>query len=165
MLARGLKALSLLILSVVLVGCDHAAKLAASELLAKRSPVRLVDGVLSLTYTENRDVGFRLLRMIPEAPRFWVMLALGAGAVALMIAALRSRLGRASRAERAAYALLIGGGLGNLLDRVLRGYVIDFVHVRYWPVFNLADVFLVAGVGLLLLVRLRRRSPNTGTAP
>ena len=52
--------------------------------------------------------------------------------------------------------LVLGGGLGNLWDRLVRGEVIDFIHIKLWdpwsfPDFNLADVFIVAGVGLLMI--------------
>ena len=58
---------------------------------------------------------------------------------------------QANRSERAAYALLLGGALGNMLDRLARGYVVDFIHLHHWPVFNVADVLIVIGAALLLL--------------
>lgn len=53
-------------------------------------------------------------------------------------------------------ALVVGGALGNLVDRIARGYVIDFIHVHGWPVFNVADIAVVAGMGLIALAQLAR---------
>ena len=57
-----------------------------------------------------------------------------------------------------ALGLVIGGSLSNLLDRVRLGYVTDFLDLRYWPAFNLADSFIVIGVGILLDCAHRRRA-------
>ena len=47
--------------------------------------------------------------------------------------------------------MIIGGALGNYIDRITRGYVVDFIDFRVWPVFNVADIFVVAG-GILLIL-------------
>jgi signal peptidase II len=52
---------------------------------------------------------------------------------------------------------VLGGALGNMVDRIVRGYVVDFIHVKGWPIFNVADIAVVVGVGLMLLSRVRRR--------
>ena len=67
----------------------------------------------------------------------------------------------------AALGLLIGGSISNLIDRIRLGYVTDFLALDYWPKFNLADSFIVVGVGLLFLsfVASDRSSPRVGTTP
>jgi signal peptidase II len=62
---------------------------------------------------------------------------------------------------------VLGGSVSNLLDRVRLGYVTDFLDLAYWPSFNLADTFIVVGVGLLFLsfVAADRTSPRLGTLP
>ncbi|MGL6279701.1 MAG: signal peptidase II [Gaiella sp.] len=66
-----------------------------------------------------------------------------------------------------ALGLLLGGSISNLVDRIRLGYVTDFLDLDYWPAFNLADVFIVTGVGLLFLsfVAADRTSPRVGTPP
>ena len=66
-----------------------------------------------------------------------------------------------------ALGLVIGGSIANLLDRVRLGHVTDFLDFAYWPAFNLADTFIVVGVGLLFasFVAADRASPRVGTAP
>jgi signal peptidase II len=58
--------------------------------------------------------------------------------------------------------LVLGGAIGNLADRALRGYVVDFLHLHGWPVFNLADVYLVAGTALLVVLGIRPRKTPQG---
>jgi signal peptidase II len=70
------------------------------------------------------------------------------------------RLGRrATPVQHAGFALVVGGALGNALDRLARGAVVDFVHVRFWPVFNVADVLVALGIGLLALARWKAQRP------
>jgi signal peptidase II len=66
-----------------------------------------------------------------------------------------------------ALGLLIGGSLSNLIDRLRLGHVTDFLDLRFWPAFNLADTFIVVGVGLLFLsfVAADRSSATVGTSP
>lgn len=61
-------------------------------------------------------------------------------------------------------ALVLGGALGNFVDRIGRGYVIDFIHVHGWPVFNVADIAVVVGMGLIALAHLRK-PPGQAVAP
>jgi signal peptidase II len=58
---------------------------------------------------------------------------------------------KSRRAARIALLLLSAGALGNGIDRLARGHVVDFIHVHHWPVFNLADVYITAGALLLFL--------------
>lgn len=148
----------LALLVVGLVGCDHATKHIAQSELRGHSPVTLLPNFLDLRYAENRDVGFGLLRAVPEPVRKPLILV--GGAVGLSVLGLfwwRRR--RASLLEHAAYAALVGGALGNLSDRLARGYVIDFVHLHHWPVFNVADVCLVAGAALIWFASRARPEP------
>ena len=141
---------------MALVGCDHATKLAASTALRDRT-VDVVPGVLDLQYTENHDVAFSLLRSaaIPGRPHvLFVIAAIGAVFVGVMWWR-RRRL--ASSVEHLGWSLTMAGAVGNMLDRVLRGYVIDFIHLKHWPVFNVADALVVAGV---ILLAFGRRKPR-----
>jgi signal peptidase II len=147
----------------LLVGCDHATKIAAKSELEGSGVRPLVRGVLELRYTENTDVAFNLLRAVPERTRAPLLLAVGgAGVLALLTLLLLRHAG--SRATRVATLLVTAGALGNYLDRVMRGYVVDFVHLTHWPVFNVADAYVTAG-GLLFLayvVAQRRAGPGVG---
>lgn len=140
-----------LILAVFLctLGCDHATKRAAETTLRDREAVIVVPGAVNLVYRENPGFAFSLERYLPAAAR--TPLLVGAGVVALAALAVAWRRRRDARwAEGLGWALVAAGAAGNLVDRVARGAVIDFIHVRGWPVFNVADVAIAAGMALLL---------------
>ncbi len=149
------KALAIFASIAGLVGCDHATKVAAELALRDHSPVSLVPGVVDLTYTENRDVAFDALARFSLHPPSLVIVAINLAATAAVLVVWLRRRGAAG-SEHAAFALIVAGAVGNAIDRLARGHVVDFIHVHFWPVFNVADVLVVAGVALLLLVRGRR---------
>jgi signal peptidase II len=139
-------------------GCDHATKLMASSMLTFGHGASLISGVLSLDRTHNTDTAFGMLAgVVPLASRLWT-LKVTATLGSLLVAVFATvRLARAKTVERIALALLLGGALGNAIDRWRWGYVVDFIRVEHWPTFNVADMALCVGVGLLLLARARAR--------
>jgi signal peptidase II len=146
------------------VGCDHATKAVAQRALGHHPPVPIIPGALDLHYAENRDTAFSLSRVMhfPGKEALLVALAMtGLGAVA--VAWWRRR--RASTMEQVAYALIVAGAFGNAADRLVRGYVIDFIEIHRWPIFNVADVAIVVGVALLAIGNLRRRRARDVTVP
>jgi signal peptidase II len=148
---------ALLGLLMLLVGCDHVTKIVAKSELEGERPRELIRGVLDLHYTENRDVAFNLLRWIPEGPRTKIVIVAGALALLGLAVALVRRPPRALL-TRAALLLVAAGAAGNYVDRLARGYVVDFVYLHHWPVFNVADAYVTVG-GVMLglsIVGLRR---------
>jgi signal peptidase II len=144
----------LILFTALLVGCDHGTKLVAEKALGQRGPLRLVRGVLDLRYTENHDTAFSLTRSLdfqgkPAALGALALLALGA------VVLFWWRRRHASRLEHVGYGLIVAGAVGNVLDRITRGYVIDFIHIHHWPVFNVADILVALGVGALALAAAR----------
>jgi signal peptidase II len=103
---------------------------------------------LSLERTSNTGVAFGLASDVPP-----VVLALVASAIVLLLLILGNRLRWPG--SSLAIGLVLGGALGNLVDRILRGSVVDFIAVPYWPTFNLADAAITVGVVVLLVGSLR----------
>jgi signal peptidase II len=163
-MAQKLALSSLILLVFLLVGCDHATKMAAESRLAESGPMALVPGVLELRYTQNEDTAFSLTRSFQskyKAPLLAVFSLLGMTGVGLLV---RRRYPKAASLEKVALALVLAGALANVLDRLRRGFVVDFIHLQHWPVFNLADVWVVVGALLLALrpylVPPRMRAPE-----
>jgi len=146
--------LGLVALLVGLVGCDHATKAAATQKLAE-GPMNLAPGV-DLFYARNHDIAFSALSHLHLSPPAWALTVLPA----LLTCALAVRLWQTRRGpalERTAYLFLLAGALGNLGDRIARGFVVDFIYVHHWPVFNVADVLVVIGMGLFAIAKLREK--------
>jgi signal peptidase II len=109
-------------------------------------PIQLIPGILTLRYTSNSGGAFSLGT---SAPWFF---AAAAGAVSVYI--LTSAFRRRSGMQAIALGLVLGGALGNLTDRFVRGpgvtgQVVDFIDLQIWPVFNVADAAVVVGAILL----------------
>ncbi len=148
--------LALLACVACLVGCDHATKLAAETALRDRAPLAVAPGV-DLFYTENHGVAFSALEKLSLHPAAWLLVAV-ALAETVVVVAWWWRRRHGSAREHAAFALIVAGALGNAIDRAARGHVVDFIHVHYWPVFNVADVLVAAGV-ILLAMQWWKRPP------
>ncbi len=148
----------LLVLMAGVVGLDQATKALLVRSLELHDAVPLVDGLLSISHVRNRGAAFGLLSDwdLPYQPLVLSLLSLAA-LVAIMLYFVR--LPASARLPRLALALVLGGAVGNLLDRLRLGYVVDFIHVYWrqyqWPDFNVADSAITVGVILLVFDILR----------
>jgi signal peptidase II len=147
------------------VGCDHAAKHVAAQLLADSGGVALLGGLVHFQLVANSGAFLSLGEQLPEAVRHLVLI----GFVPLMLAGvgwLMFRSPGATRAQVIAFGLIAGGGLANWLDRVRDdGAVTDFVSLGLgWlrtGIFNVADLAIVAGLLLFLWTgAAREREPS-----
>lgn len=135
-------------LCVATVGCDQSTKVFAIENL-KDAPQEIFPG-LRLTYTENRDMAFGVLSaLLSEEARLWILTVVKSLAVVFGVGLFIVRRKISTHVERLGVALVLAGAAGNLIDRIRLGYVVDFLQVPYWPVFNVADISIVAGMVLL----------------
>jgi signal peptidase II len=156
----------LMVLVFALVGCDHATKVVAKIALEGTGPRTIIPGVLDLTYAENKNVAFSVLEGFTnpaKGPLILLMSSLAASAIAV---AWWKRRRVAGLLEHAAFALVVGGAMGNAIDRWQRGYVVDFIHFHYWPVFNVADVAICAGGALvgIAMMRLKKEQQEGGAS-
>ncbi|HEV8421036.1 MAG TPA: signal peptidase II [Actinomycetota bacterium] len=139
---------------------DRLTKYLAVEFLAGKPPVVLVPRAVQLRYTTNSGGAFGLFGGQP-----WLFFA-ATLIVCAAIAVASTRL--SSGASSFGLGLILGGALGNLTDRIIRGpgvsgRVVDFIDFHVWPVFNLADSAIVVGALIILLAGLRR--PSDGKSP
>jgi signal peptidase II len=149
---------SSLLLIFAVVCLDQLAKWIVVRSIGLHDSVPLVDGLLSLSHVRNRGAAFGILSDwdLPYQSTLLAALSLAAlGAIALYF----WRLPPSARLPRLALGLVLGGAIGNLIDRARLGYVVDFVHVYWrehqWPDFNVADSAITIGVTLLVIDILR----------
>jgi signal peptidase II len=147
-----------LLLIAAIVALDQLTKWLVVGRLDRHDTHPLVDGLLSLSHVRNYGAAFGILSDadLPYQPVLFSALSLLA---LCAIAVYAWRLPAEARLPQWALALVLGGALGNLIDRARLGYVVDFVHVYWkqyqWPDFNLADSAITIGVCLLVLDILR----------
>lgn len=119
-----------------------------------REPYEVLGSFWRMTYGENPGSAFGLFGMWPPHARFVFFTVVTLAAVAFILGAYR-RVREDQRVRQIALVLVLAGAVGNFTDRLARRYVVDFLDWGFrdmrWPTFNLADVFVVVGVGLLLL--------------
>jgi signal peptidase II len=141
-----------------IVGLDQVTKALLVRALELHDTVPLVDGLLSFSHVRNRGAAFGLLSDwdLPYQPLLLSVLSIAA---LLAITLYFVRLPATARLPRLALALVLGGAVGNLIDRLRLGYVVDFIHVYWrqhqWPDFNVADSAITVGVTLLVFDILR----------
>jgi signal peptidase II len=137
-----------------IVCLDQVSKALVQQSMGLHETRPLVDGFLSLTHVRNRGAAFGLLSDA-DIPFQAALFAIVSVAALVAIAVYAFRLPPKSTLPRAGMALILAGAVGNLIDRALLGFVIDFIDVywrsHHWPAFNVADSAITVGVALLLL--------------
>jgi signal peptidase II len=151
---------ALLVVAGTAIAADQLTKWIVSGRLGLGEAVATI-GPFSIHHVQNTGIAFGLF---PDSTT--AVIGLTGAAVAAMVVFF------AYSAQRhpvlsVSLGLVIGGSVSNLVDRVRLGHVTDFLDFDYWPAFNLADTFIVVGVGLLFasFVAADRTSPRVGTAP
>ena len=149
----GLKhsALIWLLLSAVVIALDLWTKQIALDHLQYNQPVPVIEGWLNWTLLYNYGAAFSFLGNAGGWQK-WLFSGLAVGISGLLTWWL-ARLPRADWRQALPFALVIGGAIGNLVDRLRFGYVVDFIDVYYkthhWPAFNIADSAIVLGAILI----------------
>ncbi len=121
---------------------------------SQRPPVVLIDGLLEFRYAENCGAAFGFMRDMPSAVRKGVFYVAAAGAVVLLLWMFIT--GRGGKLFAISVPLIVAGAIGNFVDRVKLGYVVDFVRFHLddrwaYPTFNVADAWITIGVALILI--------------
>jgi signal peptidase II len=142
----------LLIVSTLVLVLDQATKLYVDRTMHLYQSIPVLDGLFSITYLRNKGAAFSFLANASWRLPFFIFVSLVAAAVILLVFV---RLRPDQRFTAFALALIFAGAVGNLIDRVRLGEVIDFLDVywrnHHWPAFNVADSAICVGVALLVL--------------
>lgn len=144
----------IIILSTILVIIDQVSKIIVTNTLTNNKSVEVIKSFFYLTYTNNKGAAFSIL----TGKRILLIL------VSLIVIGILIYYIKKTKIEKKinkiALSLVIGGSIGNLIDRILKGAVIDFLDFKIfgynYPIFNLADTFIVIGVFLLLIEMFRK---------
>ncbi len=154
------------LIALTVLVLDHVVKYWVAANLDPAKPVDIFVGYLRLSYAENTGVAFGFFDSVDFPYKPYILGALALAAVVIIVA-----YGARSPADRAllhyGLALTVGGILGNFIDRVLHGYVIDYIdfHIQdifHWPAFNIADSCITIGIALLLIDALKNPEPEGG---
>ena len=137
---------------------DRITKVLAERSLSMGNPVEVIPGFFQLTLVHNTGMAFGMLGGVSFPGKAWLLTAVSVGLLgAIVWFAWRS--GPLSTMTTVGIAAMLSGAIGNILDRLLYGYVVDFldVYIRstHWPAFNIADAMICTGVGLLVLESIR----------
>ncbi|MBD9010278.1 MAG: signal peptidase II [Clostridiales bacterium] len=137
------------IIAAVLIVADYITKLWAERVLTKISSIPLIENVFHLTYVENRGIAFG---MFSGGRVVFIAVSLIVMAVLLIIVFKTPKDTRTVWLKGGA-SLVIAGAIGNLIERLVKGYVVDFFDFRLinFPVFNVADIAVCVGVVMLLI--------------
>lgn len=147
----------IIVLGIIL---DQVTKAAVAANMALHESIPIIDGIIHITYVQNKGAAFGMM-----ADQRWLFIVVST--LAIIGFSLYLYLGHAQNTLYAvAIAMVISGGIGNMIDRIGLGYVVDFIHCKFvkypvfsdggmrwqeFPVFNGADSFVCVGAGLLVL--------------
>jgi len=151
---RHVAAILIGLVAIPLMVIDQASKLYIASHMYLYESITLIPGFLDITYTHNVGAAFSILTTMTPMFRSALLLTLSSLAV-LVLAVLIVRADRVTPTSFG-FALIMAGAAGNLIDRMVRGSVIDFIRVHWYehnfPIFNVADSAITIGVGLVLLL-------------
>ncbi len=134
--------------ALLVVALDQLSKFLVLEHLSLGEVVPCVNGLFHLTYVQNFGAAFSMLQ-----GHRWLFIAVFILFVGLLYWGIQKKVLPFSRFEMWCLAAVIGGGLGNILDRVFRSFVVDMIAVEFidFPVFNVADCFITCGAIALIV--------------
>mgnify|MGYP002555669084 FL=1 len=134
-----------ILIIVLCIAADQLTKICAAANLKDISTLPIIENIFHFTYVENRGAAFGML-----ADHRWVILSVvGIAAIFVYLTVTKPK----SWWMRLALCFIVGGGVGNMIDRIARGYVIDFIDCRFinFYVFNVADSFVCVGCAMFII--------------
>src|SRR6476661_6584484 len=152
------------VIALLVVVLDRAAKWIVARDISLHETIQVIPGFFRLTHVENRGAAFGLFADSPSEWKIAVLVLFSLVAL-VIVSALLWKNSHAMTTTGVGLALILGGAIGNLWDRLVSGHVVDFllfyVGQYQWPAFNVADSAIVIGAGLLVFEILFTKSPAT----
>ena len=136
-----------ILIIVLCIAADQLTKICAAANLKEISTLPIIENIFHFTYVENRGAAFGML-----ADHRWVFMILSVVGIAAIFVYLTVTKPK-SWWMRLALCFIVGGGVGNMIDRIARGYVIDFIDCRFinFYAFNVADSFVCVGCAMFII--------------
>lgn len=134
------------ILGIILIILDQVTKLLITDKLDPGQTIPIIDGILHFTYVHNPGIAFGLF------PKMNVIIIVLSIVTIFLLFLIYRKTNSGDIWTKTALIFIASGAVGNLLDRIQYNVVIDFIDFRFWPVFNLADSFIVIGVFILFII-------------
>lgn len=165
MTAKG-KLVTGLVLAIVLL--DQASKTVVDHAVPFNHTIPVIENLLNLTYIRNTGAAFGIFSESAETFRLPFLILFSLLAILFIITVLR-RLPETEKGLTVALAFILGGAIGNLIDRFFYGEVIDFLDIYWsrfhWPAFNFADSFITVGVAITLYRLIKSKGADPFARP
>lgn len=142
------------ILGIILIALDQITKSSVMGKLNLRQSIPIIDGMLHFTYVRNTGIAFSLF------PRMNIVIIILSTITVFLLFHIYRKTSADNLLTKASLIFIASGAIGNLIDRVQYSAVIDFIDFRIWPIFNLADAFIVIGVAVIIVDQLRRKDAS-----
>lgn len=143
--------------SFLLVFCDQLTKSIVQSRLSLGSSIPVLKDIFHITLVYNKGAAFGIFK---EQPVMFIIIGFAAAFFMLIFT---PRILEKGLLTVFSFALVLGGVLGNLIDRITFGHVVDFIDFRVWPVFNIADSAITCGIALIIFKMLTgKREPAAG---
>ena len=150
----------MIILTLIFLIIDMISKVIVSRYILLDKSIRLINNFLYITYVRNTGAAWSMF----SSRSVLVLIVSSFIILGIILHVYKNKPEKGM--EKVAYSLIIGGALGNLINRITYGYVIDFIDIKIfkydYPIFNLADSFIVIGVILLVVYTWRSENGNKG---
>lgn len=149
------------IIIVFTVALDQLTKYLIRTNMELNSSIPLVDEIFHITYIHNSGAAFSILQN-----KTGLLIAMQLVVIAAVLVYLIKRYRKDHWCLLLSLSFIVAGGLGNLIDRAVNGYVVDFLDFRFWPIFNVADISVCTGCGLIVVYMFfieskRNKKPDT----
>ncbi|MDO8741118.1 MAG: signal peptidase II [Candidatus Woesearchaeota archaeon] len=147
---KSINPLIFFLIPVLIILFDQFTKFLIKNYLALGQSFPLIKNTVYFTYIQNTGAGFGLFRSF-NSVLIWVSV--------IIIGIILYYYGEIikNKITTTAFALVLGGAAGNLIDRIFLGYVVDFIDFRFWPAFNVADSAVTIGVIILIIYFLKKK--------
>jgi signal peptidase II len=158
-----LRTLAIVTILIVNVGCDQISKNIVRQRIDYNERIALVNDHLTLTKIENQGALLGLGQSLPQPVKILLLTVLPLASLGLALLYLLSNR-NLSKSMVLSICFIIGGGIGNIYDRLIYGSVTDFLHIDFvlfeTAIFNMADVSILAGIFVIMIDVLRGKTDN-----